>query len=422
VHSLDIEKLYRVAADKYAQAGINTEKALETLNQISLSIHCWQGDDITGFEKARSDLSDGGIQVTGNYPGRARNLEELRKDLQKVYALIPGNHRLNLHAIYGDFEGKNVDRDAIRPDYYHSWVNWAKQENLKLDFNATCFSHPKAANGYTLSSNNESIRSFWIEHVRRCREISAYIGKELENTVVHNLWIPDGSKDMPVDRWQPRKLLKISLDEIFSIAYPENEMKDAMESKLFGIGSEAYVVGSHEFYMGYALSKGKMMCLDMGHFHPTENTFDKISAILQFSDELLLHISRGIRWDSDHVVILNDDLLNLALEIVRGGVLQRIHFGLDFFDASINRIGAWIVGTRATLKAFLYALLQPHEELRKLEQENRLFERLAVIEEMKSMPVGIVWDYYCLKNDVPAGSDYIKEIQNYEKTELAKRG
>ena len=419
--SSDIEKLYQLAEEKYFQAGIDTKRALNLLHGISLSIHCWQGDDIAGFERTQSNLGDGGIQVTGNYPGKARNLDELRKDLKKVYSLIPGNHRLNLHAIYGDFAGKYVDRDSITPEHFASWIEWAEQENLKLDFNATCFSHPKAAAGYTLSSRDKAIRTFWIEHVKRCRQISAFIGQKLKDTVVHNIWIPDGSKDMPADRWQPRKLLKMSLDEIFSQEYPAAQMKDALESKLFGIGSESYVVGSHEFYMGYGLSKGKMLCLDMGHFHPTESIADKISAILQFSNELLLHISRGVRWDSDHVVVLNDDLLNLALEIVRGDVLQRVHFGLDFFDASINRIGAWVIGSRATLKAFLYALLYPHEKLQALEQEGRLFERLALMEEMKSMPAGVIWDYYCIKNDVAPGSDYIQEIQNYEKMELAKR-
>jgi len=421
VSSSDIEKLYQLAEEKYFQAGIDTKRALNLLHGISLSIHCWQGDDIAGFERTQSNLGDGGIQVTGNYPGKARNLDELRKDLKKVYSLIPGNHRLNLHAIYGDFAGKYVDRDSITPEHFASWIEWAEQENLKLDFNATCFSHPKAAAGYTLSSRDKAIRTFWIEHVKRCRQISAFIGQKLKDTVVHNIWIPDGSKDMPADRWQPRKLLKMSLDEIFSQEYPAAQMKDALESKLFGIGSESYVVGSHEFYMGYGLSKGKMLCLDMGHFHPTESIADKISAILQFSNELLLHISRGVRWDSDHVVVLNDDLLNLALEIVRGDVLQRVHFGLDFFDASINRIGAWVIGSRATLKAFLYALLYPHEKLQALEQEGRLFERLALMEEMKSMPAGVIWDYYCIKNDVAPGSDYIQEIQNYEKMELAKR-
>ena len=419
--SSDIEKLYQLAAEKYFQAGIDIKRALSLLHDISLSVHCWQGDDIAGFERTQSKLGDGGIQVTGNYPGKARNIDELRKDLKKVYSLIPGNHRLNLHAIYGDFAGKYVDRDSITPEHFASWIEWAEQENLKLDFNATCFSHPKAAAGYTLSSRDKAIRTFWIEHVKRCRQISAFIGQKLKDTVVHNIWIPDGSKDMPADRWQPRKLLKMSLDEIFSQEYPAAQMKDALESKLFGIGSESYVVGSHEFYMGYGLSKGKMLCLDMGHFHPTESIADKISAILQFSNELLLHISRGVRWDSDHVVVLNDDLLNLALEIVRGDVLQRVHFGLDFFDASINRIGAWVIGSRATLKAFLYALLYPHEKLQALEQEGRLFERLALMEEMKSMPAGVIWDYYCIKNDVAPGSDYIQEIQNYEKMELAKR-
>jgi L-rhamnose isomerase len=416
-----IETSYQSAQEYFAELDIDTETALKKLKDISLSIHCWQGDDVGGFETPDAELSGGGLQVTGNYPGKARNIDELRKDLEKVYSLIPGNHRLSLHASYGDFTGRIVDRDAIRPEYFVSWVEWAKENKLKLDFNATCFSHPKAESGFTLSNRDISIRKFWIEHIQRCREISAYMGKNLDSATIHNLWIPDGAKDIPADRWRPRELLRQSLDDIYAITYSQDEMKDSLESKLFGIGSESYVVGSHEFYLGYALTRGKMICLDMGHFHPTENVADKISAILQFSDEILFHISRGVRWDSDHVVILNDDLLSLAMEIERGNILDKIHIGLDFFDASINRIGAWTIGACATLKAFLFALLQPNKKLWEFEQKGKNFERLAIMEEMKMMPLGAIWDYYCLKNDVFTGSSWIREIQNYEESELNRR-
>jgi len=331
-----IEKSYEIAKTRYAELGVDTEIVMEKLSTLSISLHCWQGDDVGGFETPDAILSGGGIQVTGNYPGKARNVNELRMDLEKVYSLLPGKHRLNLHAIYGEFGGKRIDRNEISTEHFKGWVDWAKRQNIKLDFNATCFSHPKADNGFTLSSKNKSTRDFWIEHVKRCREISAFLGRELKSPCIHNLWIPDGTKDSPVDRWTHRALLKDSLDEIYSIKYDQEEMKDAVESKLFGIGSESYVVGSHEFYMGYAISRGKMVCLDLGHFHPTESIADKISAILQFSDQLLFHVSRGVRWDSDHVVILNDEVKTVAEEIVRAGVLNRVHIALDFFWNTIN--------------------------------------------------------------------------------------
>lgn len=416
-----IEETYKIAKDKYAQLGVDTEKAMRALSRISISLHCWQGNDVGGFETADAELSGGGIQVTGNYPGKARTVEELRMDAQKAFSLIPGSHRFNLHAIYGEFGGKMVDRDQITVDHFAGWVQWAKELGVKLDFNATCFSHPKADNGFTLSSKDDLIRKFWIEHVKRCREISAFFGKQLGSPCIHNIWIPDGMKDTPVARWRHRELLKNSLDEIFKINYDPGEMKDSIESKLFGIGSESYVVGSHEFYLGYAISREKMVCLDMGHFHPTESIADKISAILQFSDELLFHVSRGVRWDSDHTVVLNDDVKAVAEELVRANALDRVNIALDFFDATLNRIGAWVIGTRATQKALLLALLEPNDKLKRAEEKGDYFERLALLEQLKIMPFGAVWDYYCLKNNVPVGEGLIDSIHQYEKDVTGKR-
>ena len=416
-----IEKSYRDAQQRYGQMGVDTDKALQTLGNVSLSLHCWQGDDVGGFERPGAKLEGGGLQVTGNYPGKARTIDELRMDLKIAYSLIPGHHRLNLHAIYGEFGGKSVDRDEITQEHYIGWIDWAKNGNLKLDFNATCFSHPRANAGFTLSSKDKKIREFWIEHVKCCRQISAFIGRELESPCIHNLWIPDGAKDIPVDRWSHRALLKDSLDEIFAVEYDPEEMKDSVESKLFGIGSESFVVGSHEFYMGYAISRNIMLCLDTGHFHPTESVGDKISSILQFSDEMLLHLSRGVRWDSDHVVILNDELRNVLEEVVRSGVLERIHIALDFFDASMNRVGAWVIGARAALKGVLIALLEPQEKLREFEDLNNLFARLALIEELKTMPFGAVWDYYCFKTGVPPAELWMEEVKRYEAEVTSKR-
>ncbi|MFO7980669.1 MAG: L-rhamnose isomerase [Candidatus Aminicenantes bacterium] len=409
-----IEQAYKEAAQKYSDIGTDTEKAFSILKNISLSIHCWQGDDVSGFEKPGSKLKGGGIEVTGNYPGRARTPEQLRQDLKKVYSLLPGSHRLNLHSMYGEFGNKSIDRDEIKPEYFKGWINWARENSLKLDFNCTCFSHPLADWGFTLSSKDPNVRSFWIEHVQRCREIGVYMGQELGSFCIHNLWIPDGSKDIPVDRKGHRELLRESLDEIFKQEYPEQELKDSLESKLFGIGSESYVVGSHEFYMGYALKNHKMICLDTGHFHPTENVGDKISAVLQFSDELLLHLSRGVRWDSDHIVILDDPTRNLFEEVIRGGYLDRVHVALDFFDASLNRVGAWVIGARAVLKALLSSLLEPRERLLKAENAGDYFSRLAILEELKTMPLGAVWDYFCALMDVPAGDKWIKEVIQYD--------
>ncbi|HUX21210.1 MAG TPA: L-rhamnose isomerase, partial [Spirochaetia bacterium] len=387
-----------------------------------LSIHCWQGDDVGGFEAPDSSLSGGGIQVTGNYPGKARNIAELRSDLDTMYGLIPGRHRLNLHASYGEFGGKVVDRDRIEPAHFTGWAAWAKERKLKLDFNCTCFSHPKANDGFTLSSKDPSIRSFWIEHVKRAREISAYLGKEQGGSCIHNVWLPDGTKDYPVDRLGMRKVLERSLDEVFAREWPESQMKDAVESKLFGIGSEAFVVGSHEFYLGYAISRNKLLCIDSGHFHPTELVADKISAVLPFVKELLLHVSRPMRWDSDHIVILNDDVRMLSEEIVRSGRLADIHIGLDFFDATVNRIGAWSVGARAALKSLLAALLQPQAELVRLEEGGDLIGRLVLLEELKTLPLGFVWDYYCERSGVPAERELMGRIRNYEASVTSRRG
>ncbi|RPI99367.1 MAG: L-rhamnose isomerase, partial [Candidatus Aminicenantes bacterium] len=352
-----VEKTYLAVRDRCAERGIDTEKALARLQAISLSLHCWQGDDVGGFEKLDAGLAGSGLQVTGAYPGKARSVEELRADLEQAFALIPGRHRVNLHAMYGEFGGKAVDRDAIEPGHFRGWTEWALRHNLKVDFNATCFAHPKAASGYTLSSRENGTRKFWVDHVKCCRKIAASIGREQRAACLHNLWIPDGSKDVPTDRWGARSALLKSLDEIFEVEYSPQQVKDAVESKLFGIGSESFVVGSHEFYMGYALTRGKIICLDLGHFHPTESVADKISAILPFSGEILLHVSRGVRWDSDHVVLLNDEVRDLASEIVRSQALDRIHIALDYFDASLNRIGAWVLGARSVLKGLLIALL-----------------------------------------------------------------
>jgi L-rhamnose isomerase len=417
-----IKDAYSFARQQYTDLGVDTDKAIQILGNVSLSLPCWQGDDVGGFEISDSQSGGGGIQATGSYPGKARTLEELRVDLDKAFSLIPGQKRLNLHAMYGDFGEKPVDRNEIEPEHYQSWIDWAKKRNIKLDFNATCFSHPRAESGFTLSSKDKRTREFWIEHVKRCRAVSARMGKSLESPCIHNLWIPDGTKDSPVDRWTHRALLKEALDEIYAEKYSSQEMKDAVESKLFGIGSESFVVGSHEFYMGYAFSRGIMLCLDLGHFHPTESIGDKISSILQFSEELLLHVSRGVRWDSDHVVSLNDEVRSLSEEIVRSNVLERVHFALDFFDANMNRVGAWVVGARATLKGVLIALLEPRKKLQEFEDMGNTFARLALLEELKTMPFGAVWDYFCLKMDVPSGESWIEELNRYDAEVTRKRG
>ncbi|MFW9943081.1 MAG: L-rhamnose isomerase [Candidatus Thorarchaeota archaeon] len=416
-----IVESYEVAKKKYSELGVTVKNVLEDLEKISLSIHCWQGDDVGGFEAPNSELSGGGILATGKYPGKARTIRELQMDLTKAFSFIPGNHRVNLHAIYGDFGGNFVDRNEINIKNYQIWIEWAKKMKLGLDFNSTLFSHPKADSGYTLSCKNPEIRNFWIEHVMRCREISVQMGKQLENKVIHNIWIPDGSKDTPVDRIGYRKLLKDSLDRIFEQELDHRYIQDSLEGKLFGIGSEAFVVGSYDFYLSYAVKNNLMLTLDSGHFHPTESIGDKISAILPFVKGILLHISRGLRWDSDHVVILNDDVIHIAEEVIRSESLDKIFLGLDYFDASINRIAAWIIGARSTLKSILYALLQPWEKLKKYENDGKYFQRLALLEELKTLPFGAVWDYYCYKHNVPVGKDWIKNVEEYEQTILSKR-
>jgi L-rhamnose isomerase len=415
-----IKKAYADAKEHYAALGIDVDKAIEKLNGIPISIHCWQADDVSGFENPEGELT-GGIQATGNYPGKARTIEELRKDIEKVLSLVPGKHRLGLHAIYGDFGGEFVDRDQIEPKHFQSWIDWAKKLGIKLDFNSTFFSHPKADNGYTLSDFDPEIRNFWKEHLRRCRRIAAEIGRQQGDPCIHNIWIPDGEKDKTVSRLAHRQLLKESLDEVLSEKIDTDYLKDTVECKLFGIGSESYVVGSHEFYMGYAVKNNMMLTLDAGHFHPTEVISDKISSMLLFVPEINLHVSRPERWDSDHVVILNDELLALSQEIVRSGNMDRIHMGLDYFDASINRIGAYVVGIRATQRALLQALLEPTDKLRQFELENKNFQRMAYLEELKAMPWNAVYNHYCYKQGVPVGDIYIQEIERYEDEVTSKR-
>jgi L-rhamnose isomerase len=416
-----IEQSYQLAKEQYAVLGVDTDQVLSELDKISISLHCWQTDDVGGFEKPGSILGGGGIQATGNFPGKAKTIEQMRADLDKVMSLLPGKQRLSLHAIYGEFGGKLVDRDQIEPVHFQGWINWAKERGIGLDFNCTCFSHPLADDGFTLSSKNEKIRQFWVEHTKRCRAIAAEMGKQLGTPSVHNIWIPDGMKDIPVDRNSLRRQLKKSLDEIFAVKFPKEYLKDSVESKLFGIGSEAMVVGSHDFYLGYAIKNNILITLDNGHFHPTEQVGDKVSSILHFTDEILLHLTRGLRWDSDHVLTFNEELLLITQEIVRTKALGRVNIGLDFFDASLNRIGAYVIGTRSAQLAFMYALLEPFEMLVKFEEEGRNFERLALLELLKTKPFGMVYDYYCMKNNVPAGQDYIDEIMKYEKEVLLKR-
>ena len=416
-----IKLAYQNAKVQYAEIGVNTDDAIAKLNKIDISLHCWQTDDISGFETPDAELGGGGIMATGNYVGKAKTIDQVKADIEKAMSLLPGNQRLNLHAIYGDFKGVKVDRDQIEVKHFQSWIDWAKKIKIGLDFNCTCFSHPLADDGFTLSSKNESTRKFWIEHVKRCRLIGAEMGKQLGTPCVHNLWVPDGSKDIPVDRATYRALLKESLDEIFSVKYPKEYLKDSVECKLFGIGSEAMVVGSHEFYMGYAVKNNTLLTLDSGHFHPTEQISDKISSILLYIDEMLLHVSRGVRWDSDHVVILNDEMQSIASEIVRAKVLDRVIVALDYFDASLNRIGAYVIGTRAAQQAFLLALLEPFETLKAAEESGNTFRRLATMEVMKSKPFGAVYDYYCMMNNVLVGEDYIAEIEKYEAEVLVKR-
>jgi L-rhamnose isomerase len=416
-----IENSFKIAKEMYSAYGIDVEKALTVLDTVKVSIHCWQGDDIEGFDKAEA-LSGGGIQATGNYPGKATTAQELRDDLDQAMKLIPGNHRLNLHAMYAETNGKKVERDALKPEHFSNWLDWAKEKKLGIDFNPSYFAHPKADSGFTLASCDEGIREFWIEHGIRCREIGENFGKNLNTTCITNFWIPDGFKDTPADRLSPRVLLEKSLDNIFASDINPKYNLDSVESKLFGIGSESYVVGSHEFYLGYAIKNKKVLCLDAGHYHPTESIADKLSSVLLYVEKILLHVSRGVRWDSDHVVIMSDDLYAIAKEIIQGNYLERIKIGLDFFDASINRIAAWVIGTRSMLKALLFALLTPHEALSEFEREGNFTSRLALMEEMKTLPFGLVWEYHCQKNDTPSGGEWLNEVYNYENEVLSKRG
>jgi L-rhamnose isomerase len=411
---------YSLAKEAYAALGVDTEAALQKLATIPISLHCWQGDDVGGFESTGEGLS-GGIAVTGNYPGKARTLEELRADLDKALSLIPGKHRLNLHAIYGDFGGKKVERTDITVAHFQSWIDWAKQRGMGLDFNPTYFSHPLSADGFTLSHRDAKVREFWIQHGKACRDIGAEMGRQLGTKSIVNVWIPDGYKDMPADRKAPRERLEAALDVLFAEAKDPAQMLDAIESKLFGIGSESYVVGSHEVYLGYAVKNQKVYCLDAGHFHPTENLADKVSSVLQFVPGLLLHTSRGVRWDSDHVVILDDPLRTMMEELVRGGFLPRTYIGLDFFDASINRIAAWTIGTRNAIKALLLALLEPGAKLREFEAADDYTSRLALLEEVKSLPFGAVWDEHCRRTEVPVGTAWLAEVKSYESSVLSKR-
>jgi L-rhamnose isomerase len=415
-----IQEAYHIAKERYAGLGVDTDKALDALAQIPLSLHCWQGDDVGGFENAGNELS-GGIAATGNYPGKARNADELRRDLDQAFRLIPGTHRLNLHALYAETGGKRVERNELRPEHFAAWMDWAKGNGHGMDFNPSLFSHPKAASGFTLASYDKGIRKFWIEHCVACRKIGESFGRELGSPCVTNIWIPDGLKDTPANRRTPRELLRQSLDTIFAETIDRQYNLDSVEGKLFGLGSESYVVGSHEFYLGYAITRGVLLCLDTGHFHPTETIADKISAVMLYVNELLLHVSRGVRWDSDHVVTFSDDLQLIAQELVRGGYLDRVHIGLDYFDASINRIAAWVIGARNTLRALLVALLEPSDQLRLLEVSSDYTTRLALLEELKGMPFGAVWDCYCLRRNVPIGIAFMDEIHDYEERELDNR-
>lgn len=412
-----IRKAYEIARERYAAIGVDTDKVLAQMQDFHLSMHCWQADDVTGFEPREGGLT-GGIQVNGNYPGKARNIKDLRDDILYAMSLIPGKHRLNLHEIYGDFQGKFVDRDEVTPEYFQSWIQWAKEHDIKLDFNSTSFSHAKSGD-LSLANPDKAIRDFWIEHSKRCREISNVIGEAQQDACIMNTWVHDGSKDITVNRYMYRELLKDSLDRIFEHRY--DWMKDCVESKVFGIGLESYTVGSNDFYTAYASKRDMMITLDTGHFHPTESVADKVSAMLLFVPELMLHVSRPVRWDSDHVTIMDDPTLDLFSEIVRAGALNRVHYGLDYFDGTLNRIGAYIIGSRAAQKCMLRALLEPIETLRGYELADKKFQRLALLEECKNLPWNAVYDMFCLQNNVPVGESYISEVEDYEKRVTSRR-
>ncbi len=416
----NIDRAYQLAKTRYAELGVDADQALKRLARISISIHCWQGDDVGGFENAGQGLGDG-LAVTGNYPGKARTPQQLRADFQQALALIPGKHRFNLHACYAEMNGKRVDRDDLSAAQFAAWIDWAKAQKIGLDFNQTYFSHSKVKGGFTLTSSDKAIRQFWIEHGIRCREIGAAIGKALGKTCLTNLWIPDGMKDTPADRRGPRERLAESLDAIFKKKIDKRYNVDSVEPKLFGIGAESYTPGSHEFYLGYAVSRGTLLTLDAGHYHPTEGIADKISSVLCFLPEIALHVSRGVRWDSDHVVTLTDDLEAIAQEIVWGDYVERVRVGLDYFDASINRIAAWVIGSRNMVKALLLALLAPVSKLRQAENAADYTTRLALMEDAKALPFGAVWDFYCEKMGVPGDTSWLAEVKQYERDVLAKR-
>ncbi len=416
-----IEQAYALAKQEYADIGVDVDQTLEVLRKIPISLHCWQGDDVGGFESTGDELG-AGLAVTGNYLGKARTPDELRADFEMALSAIPGRHRMNLHASYAETGPRRVERDALLPEHFQGWIDWAKQLQIGIDFNPTYFAHPLAADGFTLAHQDPKVREFWVNHGIVCRRIGAAIGQALGSPCVTNVWIPDGYKDTPADRYGPRARLVESLDAIFAEPLSQEYNLDAVEAKLFGIGSESYVVGSHEFYLGYAISRKTLLCLDAGHFHPTEVISDKISSVMLFLDEILLHVSRGVRWDSDHVVTLTDELKAIALEIVRDDRWKRVHLGLDFFDASINRVAAWVIGTRCMIKALLLALLEPAEKMRQFEIDGDFTSRLAMQEELKTMPVGAVWDHYCLRNEVPVGPTWLAKVKQYEVDVLAQRG
>lgn len=413
----NIHQAYAIAKERFAENDIDTEHVLDKLQDFHLSMHCWQADDVTGFETQAGALS-GGIQSTGDHPGKARDIDELRMDILKAKSLIPGTHRLNLHEIYGDFQGKVVDRDEVDASYFQTWIEWAKENDTKLDFNSTSFSHPKSGN-LSLSNPDKGIRDFWIEHTKRCRDIANTIGEAQGDACIMNLWVHDGCKDASVNHYLYRRLLKESLDEIFAKQQPM--MKDSIEGKVFGIGLESFTVGSHDFYTAYAARNNKILTIDTGHYHPTESPADKVSAVLQFVPELMLHVSRPVRWDSDHVTIMDDPTQELFSEIVRADALERVHYGLDFFDGSINRIGAYVIGSRSAQKCMLRALLEPRQEISRLEIAGEGYKVLALLEEQKAMPWQAVYDEFCLRNDVPVGQDFIHEIEQYETTVISKR-
>ncbi len=415
-----IEKHYEYAKEYYAGIGIDTDKVLSKLEKIPLSIHCWQGDDVAGFEES-GDAPGGGILATGNFKGRARNLTELQQDIEKAFSLIPGAKKINLHPIYGDFKGNKVDRNEIAIEHFKSWADWAESNSAGIDFNPTPFSHRLAESGYTLSSKDKNIRDFWIEHTKRCREISNYFGSRLKKPCIFNIWIQDGSKDITLSKLEHRLILKESLDEVFSVKYPECNVLDSLESKLFGLASESYVVGSHEFYLAYAVKNNKLITFDTGHFHPTELVSDKIPAVLPYIKGIMLHLSRGIRWDSDHVTILSDEVINIMREIVIADAISKVYIGTDFFDASINRIGAWVTGARAVIKALLFAMLEPVSLIKKYEDSGQLFARLGLLEDTKTMPFGTVWNFYCNLQDTPQDIAWIDEVFKYEKKVLDAR-